>query len=78
MAAGRVVLEGGDRQDRAGLPPPFAVPFPRVGGPANQVALGAAGVSEYSFVATQISGAVLVGFTVLFGGIAIRRLARRG
>jgi ABC-2 type transport system permease protein len=44
----------------------------------NQVALGAAGVSEYSFVAPQISAAVLVGFTVLFGGVAIRRLARRG
>jgi ABC-2 type transport system permease protein len=44
----------------------------------NQVALGTAGVSEFSFVAPQISAAVLVGFTVLFGGLAIRRLARKG
>lgn len=44
----------------------------------NQVALGAAGVTEYSFVAPQISAAVLAGITVLFGGMAIRRLARKG
>ena len=55
---------------------PWAVIWPAFH--LNQVALGAAGVSEYSFVAPQISGAVLVGFTVLFGGVAIRRLARRG
>jgi ABC-2 type transport system permease protein len=44
----------------------------------NQVALGAAGVSEYSFVPPAISAAVLVGVTVLCGGLAIRRLARKG
>ena len=37
-----------------------------------------AGVSEFSFMAPGISAAVLVGFTVIFGGLAIRRLARKG
>lgn len=55
---------------------PWAVIWPAFH--LNQVALGSAGVSEYSFVAPQICAAVLVGFTVLFGGLAIRRLARRG
>jgi ABC-2 type transport system permease protein len=44
----------------------------------NQVALGAAGINEFSFVAPQISAAVLAGITVLFGGAAIYRLARTG
>jgi ABC-2 type transport system permease protein len=44
----------------------------------NQTALGAAGVSEFSFIAPAISAAALVGVTVLFGGLAIRRLARVG
>lgn len=44
----------------------------------NQVALGSAGVSEFTFLNPAISAAVLVGVTVLFGGLAIRRLARRG
>ena len=44
----------------------------------NQVALGAAGVTEYSFVSPQISAAVLAGIAVLCGGAAISRLARRG
>jgi ABC-2 type transport system permease protein len=44
----------------------------------NQVALGTAGIAEFSFVAPQISAAVLAGITVLFGGLAIRRLARTG
>jgi len=44
----------------------------------NQLALGAAGVTEFSFVAPQIAAAVLAGVTVLFGGAAIRRLARKG
>jgi ABC-2 type transport system permease protein len=44
----------------------------------NQVALGSAGVSEFSFMAPGISAAVLAGFTVIFGGLAIRRLARKG
>jgi ABC-2 type transport system permease protein len=39
----------------------------------NQLALGAAGVTEFSYVAPQISA-----ITVLFGGAAIRRLARKG
>jgi len=44
----------------------------------NQVALGSAGVREFSFVSPLISAAVLVGVTVIFGGLAIRRLARLG
>ena len=44
----------------------------------NQVAIGAAGITEFSFVPPQISAAVLAGVTVLFGGAAIRRLARKG
>lgn len=44
----------------------------------NQVALGSAGVSEFTFINPLISAAVLVGMTVLFGGFAIHRLARRG
>jgi ABC-2 type transport system permease protein len=44
----------------------------------NQVALGSTGVREFSFMSPAISAAVLVGFTVIFGGLAIRRLARRG
>ena len=44
----------------------------------NQVALGSAGVTEFSFVSPAISAAVLVGVTVIFGGLAIRRLARHG
>ena len=44
----------------------------------NQVALGSAGVSAFTFINPVISAAVLVGVTVLFGGLAIRRLARRG
>jgi hypothetical protein len=35
-------------------------------------------VSEFSFMAPGISAAVLAGFTVIFGGLAIRRLARKG
>ncbi len=44
----------------------------------NQVALGLAGVTEFSFLPPQIAAAVLVGVTVLFGGLAMRRLARKG
>jgi len=44
----------------------------------NQVALGLAGISEFSFVAPSIAAGVLAGVTVIFGGLAIRRLARRG
>lgn len=44
----------------------------------NQVAIGAAGLNEFSFVPPQLSVAVLLGVTVLLGGLAIRRLARVG
>ena len=44
----------------------------------DQTALGAAGVTEFSFVAPQISAAVLVAVTVVCGGLAIRRLALKG
>ena len=44
----------------------------------NQVALGSAGVAKFTFINPAISAAVLVGVTVVFGGLAIRRLARRG
>jgi len=44
----------------------------------NQVSLGLAGVTEYSYLPPQWSVAALVGVTVLFGGLAIRRLARKG
>jgi len=44
----------------------------------NQVALGAAGIREFVFVPMLLSIGVLVGVTVIFGGLAIRRLARHG
>jgi ABC-2 type transport system permease protein len=44
----------------------------------NQVALGFAGVREFSFVPPLISAAVLLGVTIVCGGLAIRRLARVG
>jgi len=55
---------------------PWAVIWPAFH--VNQVALGFAGVSEFSFVSPLISAAVLAGVTVLFGGLAIRRLALKG
>jgi len=55
---------------------PWAVIWPAFH--VNQVALGFAGVSEFSFMAPSISAAVLAGVTVFFGGLAIRRLARKG
>ena len=55
---------------------PWAVIWPAFH--LNQVALGSAGVSEFSFMAPGISAAVLAGFTVIFGGLAICRLARKG
>ena len=55
---------------------PWAVIWPAFH--VNQVALGFAGVSEFSFMAPGISAAVLAGVTVVFGGLAIRRLARHG
>jgi ABC-2 type transport system permease protein len=43
----------------------------------NQVAIGAAGIKDFSFVPPAMSAAVLLGITVLFGGLAIRRLVQR-
>jgi ABC-2 type transport system permease protein len=55
---------------------PWAVIWPAFH--LNQVALGAAGVSEFSFMPPAISAGVLFAFTVVSGGLAIRRLARKG
>jgi ABC-2 type transport system permease protein len=44
----------------------------------NQLALNLAGVEQFSFIGPEIPFGVLVGVTVLFGGLAIRRLARVG
>lgn len=44
----------------------------------NQVAVGTADIAGFSFVPPQISAAALLAVTVLFGGLAIRRLARKG
>jgi ABC-2 type transport system permease protein len=55
---------------------PFALIWPAFH--LNQTALGLAGVKEFSFVPPTMSAAVLVGMTVLFGGLALRRLARVG
>lgn len=55
---------------------PWAVIWPAFH--LNQTALGAAGVKELSFVDPTWTAAVLVGMTVLCGGLALRRLARVG
>lgn len=44
----------------------------------DQLALGVAGVSQFQFIPPAVAGGVLVGVTVLCGGIAVRRLARVG
>jgi ABC-2 type transport system permease protein len=44
----------------------------------NQLALNLAGVEQFSFVPLESAAGVLIGVTVLFGGLAIRRLARVG
>jgi ABC-2 type transport system permease protein len=44
----------------------------------NQLAIAASGMSGYSFIPPQMAAAVLTGIAVLFGGVAIRRLARQG
>jgi ABC-2 type transport system permease protein len=44
----------------------------------NQLALGVAGVTGFSFFPPSMAAGVLAGVTVLFGGLAIRRLARVG
>ena len=44
----------------------------------NQVALAAAGVQGFRFFEPAMSAAILAGITILFGGLALRRLARVG
>jgi ABC-2 type transport system permease protein len=44
----------------------------------DQLALHAVGLRQFSFIAPATSVVVLVAITVVFGGAAIRRLARKG
>ena len=44
----------------------------------NQLALGLARVEQFMFIPPALAAGVLVGVTILFGGLAIRRLARVG
>lgn len=44
----------------------------------DQLALGLAGVEQFTFIPPALAAAVLVGVTVVCGGLAIRRLARVG
>ncbi len=44
----------------------------------NQLALGLAGVEQFTYIPPAAAAAVLAGVTVLCGGLAIRRLARVG
>jgi ABC-2 type transport system permease protein len=44
----------------------------------DQLAMHAAGVTKYPLFPAQLSIAMLLGFTVLFSGIAVWRLARKG
>lgn len=44
----------------------------------NQFALGVAGVDQFRFIPTTMAAATLLGFGVICGGIAVRRLARMG
>lgn len=44
----------------------------------DQLALGLAGVEQFTFIQPTMAAAVLAGVTVLCGGLAIRRLARVG
>lgn len=44
----------------------------------DQLALGLAGVRQFTFIPPALAAGVLVGVTVLSGGVAIRRLARVG
>ncbi len=44
----------------------------------NQLALGLAGVEEFSFFPPLMSAGILMGVTLLFGGIAAHKLARKG
>jgi ABC-2 type transport system permease protein len=44
----------------------------------DQLALGLAGVEQFTFIPPAIAAAVLAGVTIVCGGLAIRRLARVG
>jgi ABC-2 type transport system permease protein len=44
----------------------------------NQLALGLAGVEQFTFIPPAMAAAVLAGVTILCGGLAMRRLARVG
>jgi len=55
---------------------PWAVIWPAFH--LNQVALGAAGLSEFRSMPPAMSAGVLIGLTVIFAGLAIRRLALKG
>jgi ABC-2 type transport system permease protein len=44
----------------------------------NQIAVAAAGIDGFRFFDPAMAAAIVLGFTVLFGGLAIRRLARVG
>ena len=44
----------------------------------NQVAFAAAGITQFRFFEPLMSLGALIGLTVLFGGLALRRLARVG
>jgi ABC-2 type transport system permease protein len=44
----------------------------------DQFALGLAGVDQFTYVPPTLAAAVLLGVTLLFGGLAVRRLARVG
>jgi ABC-2 type transport system permease protein len=60
------------------LPPmlrPWAVIWPAFH--LDQVALAIAGLTQFRFINPWVSVAVLAGITVLFGGLALRRLARK-
>jgi ABC-2 type transport system permease protein len=55
---------------------PWAVIWPAFH--LDQAALGFAGVTTVSFISPLISTGVLMGLTVLFGGVALRRITRVG
>jgi ABC-2 type transport system permease protein len=44
----------------------------------TQLAYAAAGVKQLAFIPPSLSVAVLLGFTVIFGGLALHKLARTG
>jgi ABC-2 type transport system permease protein len=44
----------------------------------NQLAVAIAGLKEYHFVSAPVSIAVLVGVTILFGALALHKLAQKG